>query len=388
MGSGKHQKHAKLKKPAIGNYGRNEWAILGAPCSRIEGLIDKLVAALSSDLKVAYLDADHHAKDASSDSLQAGAAINYTNKIDYHRWEQKEEPDSFRFKHALLDMDLVLVNGNHFVAKRQILILDERKYDSLQRKMDRLSNVRLVLTTPEVDQIPDFLLEAIDGLDQAPKFSIDQIDSIGRFIQDDFHTNTPRLKGLVLAGGKSQRMGSDKGSLVYHNDLPQRNYMYQLVGSLTEEVYLSCHPDQVAEFDGQFNLLPDRFIDLGPFGGMLTAFQDDPDAAWLVVACDLPFIDAACLNHLVRNRNTSQIATAFHNPDSGFPEPLITIWEPRAYSSLLMFLSQGYSCPRKVLINSPVEEIEATNPDWLTNVNTPEEYQAAKDRLKRVKIRT
>jgi len=57
-------------------------------------------------------------------------------------------------------------------------------------------------------------------------------------------------------------------------------------------------------------------------------------------------------------------------------EPLITIYEPKAYPILLSYLAQGYSCPRKVLINSDVEIIEVDD-DFIRNINTPEEHQEA-----------
>jgi molybdenum cofactor guanylyltransferase len=63
--------------------------------------------------------------------------------------------------------------------------------------------------------------------------------------------------------------------------------------------------------------------------------------------------------------------------DSRFPEPLITIWEPRAYPLLLQFLSQGYSCPRKVLINSDVELLQVPDVQAIQNVNYPEQRDAA-----------
>jgi len=69
------------------------------------------------------------------------------------------------------------------------------------------------------------------------------------------------------------------------------------------------------------------------------------------------------------------MATCFHNPETDFPEPLITIWEPRAYPRLLEFLSLGYSCPRKALINSDVQEIDIPDLQLLSNVNTPEELE-------------
>jgi molybdopterin-guanine dinucleotide biosynthesis protein A len=112
---------------------------------------------------------------------------------------------------------------------------------------------------------------------------------------------------------------------------------------------------------------------LGPYGAILTAMMSAPDAAWLVIATDLPFVTGETLQQLIANRNPAKVATAFLNPATGFPEPLITLWEPKAYPVLLSYLAQGNVCPRKALINSDTQIIEARDPQWLVNVNTPEE---------------
>src|SRR5690606_23250199 len=102
-----------------------------------------------------------------------------------------------------------------------------------------------------------------------------------------------------------------------------------------------------------------------------------PEAAWLVLACDLPFMDAPTLEHLVRGRNPFKMATAYFSQPQGLPEPLCAIYEPKSIYRLLNFLASGYHCPRKVLVNSDVQSVEALNPLALTNVNEPKEYEAA-----------
>ena len=130
-----------------------------------------------------------------------------------------------------------------------------------------------------------------------------------------------------------------------------------------------------------YKLLPDTFAGLGPYGGILSAFRERPDNAWLVVACDLPLLSRKTLSHLIENRKIATIATTFQSPVDEFPEPLITIWEPKSYPVLLSFLSQGYSCPRKVLINSDTTVLTAPHPEELTNVNTPEDIEKVKSIL-------
>jgi molybdopterin-guanine dinucleotide biosynthesis protein A len=187
------------------------------------------------------------------------------------------------------------------------------------------------------------------------------------------------LNGLVLAGGKSKRMGFDKGSVNWHG-IEQRYFMADMLKLFCSEVFISCREEQKGDIDANYNVLPDTFTGLGPYGAILSAFAAQPDSAWLVVACDLPLLDADTISYLIANRDVSKAATTFISPHDGLPEPLITIWEPKSYQALLSFQSQGYTCPRKALIKSDVNLLQPPDPMALTNVNTPEEL----DKVKRV----
>jgi molybdopterin-guanine dinucleotide biosynthesis protein A len=187
---------------------------------------------------------------------------------------------------------------------------------------------------------------------------------------------------LVLAGGLSQRMQTDKGRLRYGPDSrEQREVAAALLAEVCQDVFVSCRAEQAAELPTGLQPLPDTFLGLGPLGGILSAFRQDPNAAWLVLACDLPFLTADVLRQLVAGRQPSRLATAFQSPGSDFPEPLITIFEPRAYPELLRFLGLGYSCPRKMLINSDVEVLPTPVGEALRNINTPAEREAAQREL-------
>nr|WP_255710099.1 NTP transferase domain-containing protein [Pontibacter harenae] len=187
----------------------------------------------------------------------------------------------------------------------------------------------------------------------------------------------PVLNGLVLAGGKSLRMGQDKGAMNWHGK-EQRYFAADLLQKFCTDVFISCRAEQQENIDSNYKTLTDTFTGLGPYGAILSAFREQPEAAWLVVACDLPLLDQPTLQFLTEKRNSSAIATTFKSPHDGFPEPLITIWEPKSYPALLLFLAQGYTCPRKVLINSEINLLQPLNPDALQNVNTPEELERVK----------
>lgn len=383
----KHQKHAKLTRPTIGQFGRNEWAIIGTPCGNIQHLSYQLIEVLADSYRMAYVDADHASGDEQKNpdakvenAMDAGAQVEYIDKIHFHRFDKREKLDVFQYREQFQGVDGVIVNGNHFLAKEQIVVVDPKKETSLRKKLDRLKAVRLFLLAEGVSEVPEYLQETVENWAAKPVLSLTDVSGIAEILGRDLAASVPPIKGLVLAGGKSQRMGSDKGMLSYYGK-PQREYMADLLSPLCSEVALSCRPGQLEESQTDSTLLPDSFLGLGPFGAIVSAFREDPNAAWLVVACDLPLLDKTTLEYLIANRNPSKLATAFLNPATDFPDPLVTIWEPRAYPALLSFLAQGYSCPRKVLINSDIELLEIPNAAALRNVNTPEELKAVQAML-------
>ena len=218
------------------------------------------------------------------------------------------------------------------------------------------------------------------NLQSVPIFKISDIDSIIAWFTQRIQDKVAPVNGLILAGGRSTRMRQDKSQLNYHGK-PQVQYVHEILERFCTEVFLSCRPDQKDNLVDSLNPLEDKFIGLGPFGGILSAFQYDPNSAWLVVACDLPFVNESTIQSLIESRDPSKMATAFRNPENQWPEPLISLWEPKIYPQALQFLGLGYSCPRKTLINSDINLIEPNDFEELTNVNTPEELELAKNRL-------
>ena len=102
------------------------------------------------------------------------------------------------------------------------------------------------------------------------------------------------------------------------------------------------------------------------------------------MAADVPFVNDEIIQLLLKHRNPGKVATAVKGVGKEFVEPLITIYEPKAYPILLQYLAQGYSCPRKMLINSNVEIVEIAD-DFIRNINTPEEFEVAKKEIQELK---
>ena len=313
------------------------------------------------------------AETVKDNAMDFGADLNYIDKIDFHRFDTKAKLDTYQFRQYFNESDLVLVNGNHFTAKKQIVVIDPKKEKSLAKKLDRLTNVALILMTEEAEGIPEYLKTHLPNIDQIPTYPFSRTSRIAAFTDKTLIDEKPPLYGLVLAGGKSQRMGKDKGQINYHGK-PQRAFMADVLNEICDETYLSVRSSK-NEIPTDYPFLEDTFEGLGPFGAIASAFRQQPNAAWLVVACDLPLLDLETLDFLVKHRQPSAVATAFNSPVNEFPEPLISIWEPKSYPILLQFLAQGFSCPRKVLINSDVHLVDAPDGQKLMNVNRPEELE-------------
>lgn len=367
MGTSGHQKHANIVKPLGGKFNKNEVALIGAPCSIIQSLARKLNEELKP-LSVGFADADHNS-DGSEDVFE----VTYTNKITHHELKFNGENIEYGYRSLFNQVDLALINGNHFLGKNQIVIINQKKKDSLAKKLDRLSNVWFFILDEGEEELHDFLIEKNSQWAFLQKFKISEVGKIAGYIKNTLNWNKPQLKGLVLAGGKSTRMGFDKGTIDYHGK-PQREHTADLLSNVCEETFISINK----EIETNYPIINDTFLDLGPYGGILSAFRQDPNSAWFTVATDVPLLNESTLKELAEKRDLSKMATCFHNPETNFPEPLITIWEPRAYPQLLHFLTLGYSCARKALINSDIKEVQLENPVVLENANNPDEMAKLK----------
>jgi molybdopterin-guanine dinucleotide biosynthesis protein A len=182
----------------------------------------------------------------------------------------------------------------------------------------------------------------------------------------------PPIFGLVLAGGRSRRLGRDKAAMTIDGQaLLDRTV--SLMRRVIDEVFVSVRADQTEDkLRGQFPMIVDSEEGLGPAAGLFAAHLHRPDVAWLVLACDLALVDESAISNLVQARNAGKAATAYRSAEDGLPEPLCAIYEP---DTLARFGQQRRSgdqlSPRRLLANSDAELIELASDRALFNVNTP-----------------
>ncbi len=194
--------------------------------------------------------------------------------------------------------------------------------------------------------------------------------------KSDINTNinkTP-LYGLVLTGGKSKRMGKDKALIDYQGQ-PHGQYIYNLLTSHCEKVFISARPQQ---WQGtpleNLPTLVDSGESMGPMSGILTALQSYPKVNWLIVACDLAYFNSDMVQKLIANSRQDVVATCYENPEQGFPEALCGLYTPLALKLFTRAKNIGLHCPVKILQMADYQLIKPNNLLDITNVNTPEDY--------------
>ena len=172
-------------------------------------------------------------------------------------------------------------------------------------------------------------------------------------------------------------MQRDKASLAYHGRT-QLEWAVSFLEPHVKRVFVSVRPDQVDDpIRARFDQIVDTQENLGPIAGIVAAQAKYPNVAWLVLACDLPFLDDSTLQTLIAARQPERLATAFRSSHDVLPEPLCAIYEPASREPILAHVASGKNCPRKFLINSDVHLLDEPNPHALDNVNTPDEYGSA-----------
>ena len=179
------------------------------------------------------------------------------------------------------------------------------------------------------------------------------------------------MNGLILIGGKSKRMGESKGALVYHQ-VQQQYHLYHLLEFFCTSVYLSCKEEQVSNISPNYNCIVDKYGDIGPLGGILSAFAKEQNKAWFVVACDMPYVTVEDLSYLCQERIEGKVATVFKSK-SGV-EPLLGIWEMSSLPHLKTAFDEGKYGLRKILEDKEVNIIKLKTDKVVSNINTKAAY--------------
>lgn len=187
-----------------------------------------------------------------------------------------------------------------------------------------------------------------------------------------------KVTGIVVCGGNSSRMGTDKSMLVYHEGKPQRYYLYDLLSSVCENVLISCNKSQSNTIPDTYSVIEDsdKYHNIGPMASLLSAFEKYPGHNFLLIGCDYPFIGKKEIELLLRSFCENNSLVSLVNSDTQIEEPLLAVYPSDVYPVLTEQFSKKEFSLRHLLKKLNSIRIPASGP-VVKSVDTPETYKEA-----------
>lgn len=182
-----------------------------------------------------------------------------------------------------------------------------------------------------------------------------------------------KITAIVLAGGKSQRMGTDKGML----DLNGKTFIQHICDALQPIVgsnILIVSANK--EYDALgFSRVEDMIANKGPVGGLYTGLKESKTKVNLVLSVDVPMVSTELLKWMIESHSETDMVTQTKIADK--TNPLIGVYDR---SMRIVFGEQ--IAGNKLKLQQAIEDVKHRNLEvpeiWnhqVQNINTPEEYQ-------------
>ena len=189
--------------------------------------------------------------------------------------------------------------------------------------------------------------------------------------------NKNDITGIILSGGKSSRLGEEKG-LATFNGKPLVSYAIDVLKPICSKLIISAN-NQIDEYEKYgHDVIRDEISGVGPMGGILTCLKKSESRFNLVLSCDTPFMSTAVFEYLLESADRYQVVVPKHD---GFIEPLCSVYATNILWELQHSVENGnfkmYDFFKKVefmaIDISP--ELFFFSDDLFVNINTPKELK-------------
>lgn len=188
-----------------------------------------------------------------------------------------------------------------------------------------------------------------------------------------------QVTGIILSGGKSSRLGHEKG-LAEFRGKPLISYAVETLKSVTDTLLISAN-NRLEEYSRfGYEIVRDERKGIGPVGGLLSTLKHSKTEQNLVLSCDMPFVNAGLMNYLLLNVQEYDIVVAVHGKDS--LEPLCGCYSRNVIDVLERQISKGNYKLRDVFpqVRFKALRIEPSLPFYednlFFNVNRPEDLNS------------
>jgi len=176
------------------------------------------------------------------------------------------------------------------------------------------------------------------------------------------------ITGIILAGGKSSRMGTNKALLQYRG-LPFIQHIINTMKPLVDHIIIVGKPKEYSDLN--FRCVDDIIPDSGPVAGIHAGLENSTTQYNLVLSCDIPLISEKILKELIDNIDENKDVVMIESNEQ--PHPLIAVYQKHCKDLFDDLLTVGKNRLLSALDQLNVKTISLSDPNapYVTNINDP-----------------
>ena len=345
-------------------------------------LVERLAARFREEsIRVGYYKHDSHrfkmdktGKDTAR-VREAGAGIVAINDPTHFGVLADNDFKQLTITHALERCDCILIEGYKQSPFNKIVFLDAAGKLPIPHDSQGIR----AIVHQGVGELEPFIERGI------PLFHRDEVEKIFDFVNGHFKNCASELFGAVFVGGQSTRMGKPKFSLTY-DGISGTEKAVKLLSKFCNKVFLSSRADLDMGSLTKINnveRINDEHINMGPVGGLATLMGQFPNKAWMITACDMPFLKEDDFETIFQERDPLRYGTCYVQKGQFGYEPMCAIYEPKFIVPLFEAMSRRELSMSMIIEALPFKKLKIGEADRskFMNINTTEDYEK---RLKRI----
>jgi molybdopterin-guanine dinucleotide biosynthesis protein A len=189
-------------------------------------------------------------------------------------------------------------------------------------------------------------------------------------------SQSKKITGIILSGGKSSRMGTEKG-LVKYRGKALIEYSVEALSSFCDQLVISSGNSAYSYLG--FPIISDEIPNCGPIGGIYSCMNARPSDIYLVVSCDVPHINSHIFKQLLESLGEFQAVIPIDA--EGKKQPLVACYSSDCFSVFQKELKEGNFKMMKLLSKLQVyyqrihQDENVLSSNLFFNANTPEDLQ-------------
>lgn len=183
-----------------------------------------------------------------------------------------------------------------------------------------------------------------------------------------------KITAIILAGGKSLRIGQDKG-LIHFRGKRLVEYVINVSKNFADNIIIVTANPEYKQFG--YPCIEDALKEKGPLAGILTGLTHSSTAKNLLLGCDMPFISNNVLSALVNTAGDEDVLLTEHK---GLAEPLCSLYDRSCLTHIKSCIEQNQLKITDALVGLTIKPISFDHEKWFSgnefaNINTIEELR-------------